>query len=500
MLDLFAAVEDGNAWSVQIALVGGALPDQFDPYGRTPLVYSIQLWDRGHGFKNVVQVLLAAGARVDLKSFDDWTPLMHAARLGHSEACEMLLAAGADPNAANFKGRTALMAAAYHLQESVLALLLQRGAAPTPADTQGRTAIDFLDARRKLLSWQTEDREKFRRCQKLLKTAGAKRRISTTLAPSGLHHFTEDELTQSRHPAVKSRKFLVIALSLSLLAVTLVHAGLGLQVAVGGALLLLYAFPSVLQLPYLLLTSPSERSVEVSTGSAVPVPYSILGLSDNQLRAEVGAGQLDAFSNFLRLSWGQQIQMIRARKPRLTHARSHLASIGLAVAIPLTIVVVAPLRTGSWAVDALLPGAVTLVALSLEGRLRNSRLKAFQANWDQVAAEINTKLTETMQQQPKQEEAFVLYLRTFGVTGLLTIGGIDFETSMAYNLAPMMPMIALGHPGEAIGAGRIFTTEEHWKEEILRLIENASLILLIPSHHEGTQWEIAPAEGYESLR
>jgi uncharacterized membrane protein YgcG len=42
-----------------------------------------------------------------------------------------------------------------------------------------------------------------------------------------------------------------------------------------------------------------------------------------------------------------------------------------------------------------------------------------------------------------------------------------------------------------MGAGRILTTDEHWKEEILRLVENASRIMLIPSHREGTQWEIA---------
>jgi hypothetical protein len=108
-----------------------------------------------------------------------------------------------------------------------------------------------------------------------------------------------------------------------------------------------------------------------------------------------------------------------------------------------------------------------------------------------MAAEINQTLARAASPSPVPGRAFVLYLRPFGVTGLLNIGGLDFESSMAYNLSPMMPMIALGHPGEAIGAGRILTTDEHWRDEILRLVDKAERIMLIPSHREGTKWEIA---------
>jgi len=135
--------------------------------------------------------------------------------------------------------------------------------------------------------------------------------------------------------------------------------------------------------------------------------------------------------------------------------------------------------------------AVTVVALMLEDRLRQQRLKAFQASRDHLAADINQTLAQAASPSARPGENYVLYLRTFGVTGLLNIGGVDFEASMAYNLAPMMPMIALGHPGEAIGAGRILTTDEHWREEILRLVDKAERIMLIPSHREGTKWEIA---------
>ena len=206
---------------------------------------------------------------------------------------------------------------------------------------------------------------------------------------------------------------------------------------------------------------------------------------------EFGAGQLDAVSNFMRLGWGAQLRLARSRQARLTHTRSHLASIGLAFAIGLAIVLAAKPVFENWIVTAVAMAAVTVVALMLEDRLRQQRLKAFQASRDHLAAEINQTLAQAASPSPPPGRAFVLYLRTFGVTGLLNIGGVDFETSMAYNLTPMMPMIALGHPGEAIGAGRILTTDEHWREEILRLVDNAERIMLIPSHREGTKWEIA---------
>jgi hypothetical protein len=86
---------------------------------------------------------------------------------------------------------------------------------------------------------------------------------------------------------------------------------------------------------------------------------------------------------------------------------------------------------------------------------------------------------------------FGLYLRAFMTTDKLHLKGFDLETVLAYSIAPTLPLVALGKPGEHLGAGRIQTTDEHWQEEILRLMQGARLILIIPSHRAGTLWEIA---------
>jgi hypothetical protein len=484
---LFAAIDAGDAAQTQALLAGGASPSVFDPYGRTPLVYAIQRWGHGPRHQDVVRVLLAAGVRPDQKAFDDWTPLMHAASQGHADACTLLLDAGADANVSNLKGRTALMIAANRLHEEALAALLARGAAHGLTDIDGRGALDLLGLR-------TLDKKKIKRCRKLLTDAGAVtgqgratpgRRARP--GPKWWRHFSADELTQAHDRRLGGLKYPVWEVLASLLAVALVAEGrladasqVGFAVLVWVALSLA-AFPSIVQLPWLLLARPGAAA------ALVDVPETPAGDG----APEFGAGQLDAISNFMRLGWGTQLRLARSRQARLTHTRSHLASIGLALAIGLAIVFAAMPVFDNWIVTAVAMAAVTVVALMLEDRLRQQRLKAFQASRDHLAADINQTLAQAARPSARPGENYVLYLRTFGVTGLLNIGGVDFESSMAYNLAPMLPMIALGHPGEAIGAGRILTTDEHWREEILRLVENAERIMLIPSHREGTKWEVA---------
>ena len=544
---LIEAVSDGDLTRTRALLSSGSTPNCFDAEGRTPLILAIQsaglvvpvarqrrgffarlLFGRAEsppqssGDTDMIRALLEAGARHDLKSFNDWAPLMHAARWGNVGACEALLAAGADPDLQNFKGRTALMIAAYHLHEAALALLIERGTRHDQADADGRTAVDFLRSR-------ARDRAQIERCGRLLRRAGVKpgrggrsgllwwlktlpglRQVTATVRYIRrlAKHFTEDELTQARNPPLESRRFLIAASLVSLFSVCLLHWSLGvLLVVVAGAGLLLYAFPSILQLFYLLLT-PRSRKASANVGD-----------SDPGSAPPAGTGQLDAVSNFMRLGWGSLTDMVRAREVRLRHVGSHLASIGLAAGIVLTVVSLGGQRTGQptldsvfgpvvdlgqrlkkpiegheawlWGTNTFLPLAIVLIALALERSLRNGRLRKHQSRKDEVAGEINATLAEQTSRQGSETEAFVLYLRTFGVTGKLSLGGVDFETAIAYNLAPMLPMIALGDPGEAVGAGRILTTDEHWKQEILRLVEHSSLIMLIPSSREGTMWEIA---------
>jgi hypothetical protein len=48
------------------------------------------------------------------------------------------------------------------------------------------------------------------------------------------------------------------------------------------------------------------------------------------------------------------------------------------------------------------------------------------------------------------------------------------------------PLVALGKPGEAIGAGRIFTDDATWQADIATLMRRAKGILIVPSDRDGT--------------
>jgi len=101
---------------------------------------------------------------------------------------------------------------------------------------------------------------------------------------------------------------------------------------------------------------------------------------------------------------------------------------------------------------------------------------------------------------------FSLYLRSFETTGRMPFEAemmgvevannmgddavADFETSLAHAVENGAPMLALGRPGEQIGAGRILTTEEGWQGDLSLLAREATVIFLAPSTRPGTMWEI----------
>jgi uncharacterized membrane protein YhaH (DUF805 family) len=65
----------------------------------------------------------------------------------------------------------------------------------------------------------------------------------------------------------------------------------------------------------------------------------------------------------------------------------------------------------------------------------------------------------------------------------------DFELVFAQAVEKGLPLVALGGPGEQIGAGRILTSEERWKEAVELLAAAAVVIFLFPSTRPGTLWE-----------
>jgi len=95
----------------------------------------------------VQQVLeaIAAGAKVNAKDWDGWTPVMNAAVLNPSpEVITALVRAGADVNAKNNDGATPLILAAMNNPSpEVTAALVKAGADVNAKDAMGKSVLDW---------------------------------------------------------------------------------------------------------------------------------------------------------------------------------------------------------------------------------------------------------------------------------------------------------------------------------------------------------------------
>ena len=103
-----------------------------------------------------------------------------------------------------------------------------------------------------------------------------------------------------------------------------------------------------------------------------------------------------------------------------------------------------------------------------------------------------------------KKHTYSLYLRGFHTTGVTPLpiepaGGIlwknpdpylDFEALLAESVEYSAPLIALGKPGEQIGAGRVQCDEKSWQEKLMLLARRAMFIFVLPSESAGTRWEI----------
>ncbi len=148
-----------------------------------------------------------------------------------------------------------------------------------------------------------------------------------------------------------------------------------------------------------------------------------------------------------------------------------------------------------------------VAALIAAGRMLSWASRRWnQRRRDKKAAQLLRRITDGS--KSGKASAYALFLRPFSTTSRLTIANpsrrwlpllpgyfshestLEFETLLSEALAPDLPLIALGRPGEHIGAGRIETPDDEWRRIFERLVEHATWVVMIPYDQGETRWEV----------
>lgn len=140
--DFYQAAKHGDAPRVAYWLARGIDLNAVDGQGNTALVYA-----SAQGYPEVVKLLIAH--QVDLDEIGgQWTALMAAAYHGHRKIVEMLVAAGATLELKNPYGRTALAYAVFNNQLATAEALLMGGADVNHALADAKMSPLILAARK----------------------------------------------------------------------------------------------------------------------------------------------------------------------------------------------------------------------------------------------------------------------------------------------------------------------------------------------------------------
>ena len=118
-----------------------------DKYGRTPLHLAAE-----SSQKDIIELLLAEGARIDEKDDEfEFTALHYAARFGNRNVAEFLIAKGADIDAKDKEGHTPLYIAVGH-DYKVAELLINKGADGNIKTESGQTLLQLAQERKSIES------------------------------------------------------------------------------------------------------------------------------------------------------------------------------------------------------------------------------------------------------------------------------------------------------------------------------------------------------------
>lgn len=184
----------------------------------------------------------------------------------------------------------------------------------------------------------------------------------------------------------------------------------------------------------------------------------------------------------------------------------------LGIYLPLSVLIVFAYNSEygnqEWGTTSLVfgsPAFFGVLLLPLQRRWKELRFKQVQEARDRLASSFFAELSRSASPERQAESTvelfdrpFFLYLRPFVSTDSIksialdsiTSGPIDLEIRLADALAEWAPLIALGRPGEARGAGRNETSEGDWKKVIELAFQASDTIFMVPGYQEGIMWEM----------
>jgi hypothetical protein len=140
---LALAARRGRVESMRVLIEAGASPTVPDQRGRTPLMAAVQSRK-----SEAIRFLIDNGADVNARDQLQGTALVRAAgSFGDLESVQVLLSAGAEVNVQDKNGMTPLMWAARWGDAPRVAALVEAGATVTIRDNSGKTALDWAHSR-----------------------------------------------------------------------------------------------------------------------------------------------------------------------------------------------------------------------------------------------------------------------------------------------------------------------------------------------------------------
>jgi hypothetical protein len=154
-----------------------------------------------------------------------------------------------------------------------------------------------------------------------------------------------------------------------------------------------------------------------------------------------------------------------------------------------------------WYTKAILALVVLLPLQSIANATDRADWRRSQKRRD-IAA---TRLNDLIAYDVADVERYAVYLRPFASTDRLEAQSqgdsldrpgdipvhLDLESVLTQAFRKTCPLVALGRQGETYeGAGRIEVSDDDWQNAVVKLSDRASVLVIIPSAHLGTLWEL----------